>query len=127
MPLNDLSDLLLYWSICLAGIAACGGWWRAERRGLWYQHQFGTTLRLLQKAQVREADANTRANRAEFACEELRASLMRGSAVARFTRPTPAPGADEWYWHVFTEKGQLLLTDEQLAVALERAGKLLKP
>lgn len=63
---------------------------------------------------------------AESACEELRKSVMRGSAVGRWHRPPGARNADEWYHHVLTVEGPLLLTDEAWQVARQRAGKLLK-
>lgn len=65
-----------------------------------------------------------RARRAEDACEELRAALMRGATVATWHRPAPIPpGADAFYFHVKTTKGDILLTEEQMAVGLERATK----
>jgi hypothetical protein len=69
-----------------------------------------------------------KARRAEEACEELRQQVMRGAEVARWTWPTDTrrTNADAFYFHVKTIKGDLLLTDEALSVALERATKLLR-
>jgi hypothetical protein len=69
-----------------------------------------------------------RARRAEEACEELRQQVMRGAEVARWTWPTDTrrTNADAFYFHVKTTKGDLLLTDEALSAALERATKLLR-
>ncbi len=70
--------------------------------------------------------ANERTKRAEDACEELRKSVMKGSAVGRWVRTDNAPSSDAWYHHILTANGPLLLTDEQWTVASERAKKLLK-
>lgn len=67
---------------------------------------------------------HARATRAEQAVEELKAQMMRGASVAKWQRPKPAPGADAWYYHVKTSRGDLLLTQEAFAVARGRADGL---
>lgn len=78
---------------------------------------------------TRAAGAIRRAVHAEVACEELRKALMAGSTVGTWhwragERP---PAADEFYLHVKTGCGDLLLTREAFAEALERARKLRPP
>jgi hypothetical protein len=82
-------------------------------------------VELTQSQRLLHKQVEERADRAEAACEELRKSLMRGSAVGRWHRPDHKPSADEWYHHVLTAEGPLLLTDEQWQVARQRAAKLL--
>jgi hypothetical protein len=60
----------------LATAAAVVGWVRERRLRRYRNYQFESALALLQRT-------STRANRAENACEELRASVMRGSAIMR--------------------------------------------
>lgn len=84
-------------------------------------------LHLVSKARADLATAEARQRHAETACEELRLALMRGSSVARWQRHDAAPHSDEWYFHVITNNGQLLLTEEQWQVARARADKLLLP
>jgi hypothetical protein len=71
------------------------------------------------------ATARKRTADAEMACELLRQSVMRGSAVTTWTWPegTRPAAADASYFHVKTAHGDLLLTEEAFAVALERANK----
>ena len=80
----------------------------------------------MQQAEAARIAAETAAATANMACEELRKSLMRGSAVGRWHRPTKVHGGDAWYHHVLTAEGQLLLTDEQWQVGRSRAVKLLE-
>lgn len=73
----------------------------------------------------REAAA---ARRAEAACDELRRSLMRGSAVAVWTWPRAAsrpPAADTYYLHLRAAGDNLFLTTEAYDEARERAARLL--
>ena len=80
---------------------------------------------LAQSQRVLYQRTEDRAVRADAACEELRKSLMRGSAVGRWHRPHSAAAPDEWYHHVLTSDGPLLLTDEQWQVARNRARDLI--
>jgi len=89
------------------------------------------SLYLLRWARKSVKRANDRAKRAEDACDELKKSIMKGSAVGRWVRPADTavydgPRHDAWYHHIWTANGPLLLTDEQWTVASERAKKLLK-
>lgn len=122
-----LADLSLFWLCCFLGIVACLLWWdehkmrrRAEADRNWHH---AAHVKLTREA----ADALTRANRAEFACDTLKDQMMRGATVATWHRPAPIPpGADAFYFHVKTTRGDMLITDEALAVALERGKKLLR-
>jgi hypothetical protein len=83
------------------GLVACAGAWRACKREL----------------------------RAENACEELRASLMRGSAVATWTWPSAEarpPAADSYYLHIRADGQDLLPTQEAWDEMRDRAKRILK-
>lgn len=116
MPIVDQILVAAVW--CL-GLFACLRWARAER--------LVATGRRLHARGIAFHAAGRR--RAEAACEELRKALMRGSSVALWHRPEGAPvppGADDHYLHVRTTRGDMLITEEALALALDRGRKLLR-
>ena len=62
--------------------------------------------------------------------EAVKQSALRGAPAVKWHRDLAAglpTGADMWYWHIRIAGDDLLLTDEQLKVARERASHLLKP
>lgn len=100
----DTLDLTGLWFCIALGLLAGAGWWVELRRS-----------------------AIDRAERAESALAELRDRIMRGASVTTWHRRKPVPPrADEFYFHIKTTRGDLLLTEEAMAVALERAEKLLR-
>ena len=90
----SLADLMLLWAACALGLGVCVValrllWSEARlRRDRDWHH--ACHVKLTREA----ADALIRAKRAEAACEELRSSLMRGSALVEVDRDNSHPRAD---------------------------------
>ena len=62
--------------------------------------------------------------------DAVKRSTLRGAPAVKWHRDLAAglpTGADMWYWRIRVAGEDLLLTDEQLKVARERASHLLKP
>ena len=62
--------------------------------------------------------------------DAVKQSALRGAPAVKWHRDLASglpTGADMWYWRIRIAGEDLLLTDEQLKVARERASHLLKP
>jgi hypothetical protein len=92
----SLPDLLITLSVSAAGLAAWVGWVRACRR----------------------------ATRAEQACEELRRSLMRGSAILHHKRPSPHKWTDADVEVIAADGKGLAFTDGVWREAREHFAKI---